>query len=227
MNDTHQGAALPRPLSSTPTPVSLAARHLEGYRGEWYICGGWAVDLLLATETRPHLDVDVAVFHHEQRHLHEHLRGWHTLGHDDAVADDCPDQWDGRELSVPGHVHANTPSMAGTELDIQINVRAGSEWILCDNPRVTLAHTESTAGPRPWGVPLVSAPVVLYFKAAARGWRQDPAAPPGTPREHDQADFEALRPILTPAQQSWLRQAIEAHDPDHPWLGELAYGSAT
>lgn len=128
---------------------------------------------------------------------------------------------------MPGHVHANTPSMAGTELDIQINVRAGSEWILCDNPRVTLAHTECVSGPGPCGVPLVSAPVVLYFKAAARGWRQDPAAPLSTPREHDQADFEALTPILTQRQRSWLRSAIGAHDPDHPWLRRLAGGSGT
>lgn len=219
MNETTE---FPRPLAAAPTPVVLAAQHLEGYRGEWYICGGWAVDLLLGKETRPHLDVDVAVFQHEQRDLHEHLSGWSALGHDDAVSETCPDQWDGRELSVPAHIHANIGSMAGTELDIQINTRVGRDWLLCENPRVTLPHEECVVDPEAWGVPMVSAAVVLYFKAAARGWRGGLPAPASTLRDHDQADFDGLLPTLTQLQRTWLYQAISVHDADHPWLQRLA-----
>lgn len=218
MNETH---GFPRALSATPRPVALASRHMEGYRGEWYLCGGWAVDLLLGRQTRPHLDVDVAVFHHEQRYLHEHLTGWQALGHDDTVSETSSDPWDGRELSVPAHIHANIPSMAGTELDIQINVRDGREWVLCENPRVTLPHAECVARAELWDGPLVSAPVVLYFKAAARGWREALPVPASTLREHDQADFDSLCPMLTQRQQSWLYRAISVHEADHPWLRQL------
>ncbi len=219
MNET---PPFPRGLSATPEPVALAAQHLEHYRGEWYLCGGWAVDLLLGRETRPHLDVDIAVFHHDQRELHEHLTGWSALGHDDAVSETCPDQWDGRELSVPAHIHANIGSMAGTELDIQINIRDGSDWLLCENPRVTLPHEECVVGSEAWGVPLVTAPVVLYFKAAGRPWRSELPVPASSVRDHDQADFEALLPTLTQSERTWLHQAISAHDADHPWILRLA-----
>lgn len=211
----------PRPLNSLPSQVRLAAQHLADYEGEWYLCGGWAVDLLLGEETRSHLDVDIVVFHDEQALLHRHLQGWRALGHDDAVSETHPDPWDGRELRVPAHVHANIDSMGGTELDIQVNRRDGSDWVLCDNPRITLAHDECVDDSGHWGIPMVSAPVVLYFKAAARGWRQAPPVPAAKLRDHDRADFEVLEPTLTAAQRSWLGRAIAAHDPSHPWLERL------
>jgi len=194
---------------------------MAGYPHDWYICGGWAVDLLLGRQTRDHLDVDIAVFEPDQRALHSHLDGWQLLGHDDAVADDCPDQWDGRWLTPPAHVHANTPTMAGTELDIQICPRVGEEWVLvtgATEPRTTLPIT-SWRGQARWGaLPVVSALVILYFKALAPRWQMTPRT---APRPHDDADLDSLLPTLDPTQRQWLRQAIAAIDPDHRWLAKL------
>lgn len=207
-----------------PKPLTLAAEHMAGYRHEWYICGGWAVDLLLGRQTRDHLDVDIAVFEGDQHALHSHLAGWQLLGHDDAVADDCPDQWDGRWLKPPGHVHANTSTMAGTELDIQICPRAGDDWVLltgASEPSFNLAMTECRGDNR-WGeLPVVSALIVLYFKALAPRWRMGSRA---APRPQDEADLEALLPTLDQTQRHWLRDAIAANEPDHPWLTKLWTG---
>lgn len=204
-----------------PKPLALAAEHMAGYRHDWFICGGWAVDLMLGRQTRDHLDVDIAVFEDDQRALHSHLEGWHLLGHDDAVADDCPDQWDGRWLTPPAHVHANTSTMLGTELDIQICPRTRDKWVLvtgATEPRINLPMTECRGESR-WGeLPVVSAVVILYFKALAPRWRMQPRQ---APRPQDEADLDTLLPTLDPTQRHWLRQAIAANEPTHRWLTKL------
>jgi len=204
-----------------PKPLALAAEHMAGYHGDWYICGGWAVDLLLGRQTRDHLDVDIAVFEDGQQALHTHLAGWHLLGHDDAVADDCQDQWDGRWLNPSAHVHANTPTMAGTELDIQICPRADDEWVLvtgASEPPMTMAMTECR-GDNHWNeLPVVSALVVLYFKALAPRWRMGSRE---VPRPKDEADLHALLPTLDATQRGWLHDAIATNEPDHRWLSKL------
>ena len=36
-----------------------ASEALDGYRGRWWIAGGWAIDLFGGSEPRPHKDVDM------------------------------------------------------------------------------------------------------------------------------------------------------------------------
>ena len=204
-----------------PGPLVRAADHLVGYGHDWALCGGWAVDVLLGRKTRDHLDVDIAVFQEDQAELRNHLDGWRLLGHDDEVAEDCPDQWDGRWLDVPGHVHANTATMAGTELDIQICRRIDDEWILSDEPRVALPMS-ATLGPAQWGsLPVVSAPIILYYKAVPPRWRAKSDDPQPNRRPKDEADFTALLPTLGQEQRSWLHSAITASQPDHDWSRRL------
>jgi hypothetical protein len=210
----------PRSRSAAPLPDPLvrAADHLADYGRDWFVCGGWAADLLLGRQTRDHLDVDIQVFQEDQDVLRSHLDGWRLLGHDNAVAEDCPDQWDGRWLEPPAHLHANTESMVGTELDIQICQRAGNEWILSDEPRVTLPAS-ACRGTASWGdLPVVAAPIIVYFKAIPPRYRTNPRP---ARRAHDEEDFDALLPTLEPAQRTWLQTAIAAHQPDHDWLSRL------
>jgi len=208
-------------MAPLPGPLVRAADHLAGYGHDWALCGGWAVDVLLGRQTRDHLDVDIAVFQEDQAELRSHLHGWRLVGHDDAVAEDCPDQWDGRWLDVPGHIHANTATMDGTELDIQICSRVDDAWVLSDDPHVALPMS-ATHGIAPWGrLPVVSAPIILYYKAVPPRWRAKPDDPQPPRRPKDEADFTALLPLLAPQQRTWLHEAITAGQPDHDWLRRL------
>ncbi len=207
-----------RNAAPLPGPLVRAADRLAGYGHDWLVCGGWAVDLLLGRQTRDHFDVDIVIWQHDQAALRSHLAGWRMLGHDDAVAEDCPDQWDGRRLEPPAHVHATTPSMAGTALDIQICQRVDDEWILATEPRVGLPMA-ACRGDAAWGgLPVVSAAIVVYYKAIPPRWRTKPRP---DRRPHDEADFAALLPTLSSSQRGWLRQAIASDQPDHDWLRRL------
>lgn len=42
----------------------------------WAIASGWAIDLFLGRVTRPHVDIDIAVWRDGQTRLREALAGW-------------------------------------------------------------------------------------------------------------------------------------------------------
>lgn len=43
---------------------------------QWWIAGGWALDLFAGEEARPHFDTDVAIARHDQIIAREYLREW-------------------------------------------------------------------------------------------------------------------------------------------------------
>ena len=45
---------------------------------------------------------------------------------------------------------------------------------------------------------------------------------PPRPRPQDQADFDRTRPHLDAEQRAWLRWALVATQPEHPWIEQLA-----
>lgn len=125
-----------------PDAVAYVRDLLLGFGSSWMLSGGWAVDAWLGRPTREHGDVDITVFHHDQRAVFDHFPGWALVGHDPNVAD--------------GHLSA--------------------------------AELGTSSGPRP----------------------------------RDEVDFLALRPTLTAAQRSWLRESLAEVQPTHSWLAELA-----
>jgi hypothetical protein len=73
---------------------------LADFDAPWWIAGGWALDLFLDAETRPHGDVDVAVLRRDQLALHRRLR---TRDLRYATAEDTLALWDGKPLALPVH----------------------------------------------------------------------------------------------------------------------------
>lgn len=185
-----------------PEALAYVRGLLRGLDAPWFLCGGWAIDAWLGGQTRYHSDVDITVFHHDQRAVFEHLPGWALVAHDPHVPDDTTQQWDGRVLDPPAHIHVPTlasplsTSAALThsafEFEVMLVERTGRERI----------HH-----PGPWGLPTVAPEVVLAYKAEYP-----------TPRPHDDEDFQALLPTLDDAQRTWLRGALSE---GHPWLARL------
>lgn len=208
-----------KPIDRVPEPVTRIAEVMATFHARWALCGGWAVDAWLGKQTRDHGDIDISVFEDDQRALFDHLTGWDLIAHDDQVAGDTSERWDGRWLKCPAHIHGrgpgandgmpdrlDGPAQQGFGLDIQIDKRSGSEWVMRREPRVCLPLRRSDAQ-SPWGVPAAAPEVILFYKS--RGLRR-----------RDHADFTALLPNLTDEQRDWLRDAIARVG--HPWLGQLA-----
>ena len=84
---------------------------LAGFGMPWWVAGGWAVDLFIGRLTRPHKDIEIAVFRHDQLVLQEHLAGWSLR----KVVDHRRVSWlPGELLTLPVHeIHGRGPERAG------------------------------------------------------------------------------------------------------------------
>ena len=191
---------------------------MSAFRAPWALCGGWAIDAWLGRHTRDHGDVDIAVFNQDRRALRDHLAGWQLVAHDPHVSDDTSEPWDGRALGLPGHLHGrldageglpdrvDAPTQQGFSLDIQLNDRSGDDWILSEQPSISLPLGKAVQR-APWGLPTVVPEVLLFFKALDL-------------RRRDKLDFAAVLPELTQEQRDWLRNALAVVG--HPWLAQLS-----
>ena len=205
--------------------MARVAELMSSFPHDWALCGGWAVDAWLGRVTREHHDVDVAIFVEDQLELTELLRGWQVVAHDDHWRGTNPifpgvpivegEIWDGRAVELPGHIHARAED--GFEFEFNLNERDAGEWLFNREPRIALPLTRCTFDCG-WGFAAASPEVVLFYKALPPLWRDEPRAPP---RPHDEADFAALLPSLSPEQRGWIGESIAVIEPWHPWLSRL------
>lgn len=174
---------------------------LAAYRGQWAIAGGWAIDLFLERTTRPHADVDVAVFRDEQAELRAAFPQFDfRLAIDGELVD-----WEiGRILEPPLHeIHVVTP--VGT-IEFLLNDRRDDLWVYRRDARVMRAL--SSAILQSVSVPILAPEIVLLYKSKS-------------PRETDHADLASTAPHLSEEARAWLTAALQLSAPGHPWIDLL------
>jgi hypothetical protein len=157
--------------------------------------------------TRPHADVDVAVWRDAQGALHDALPAWELR----AVVGGALVPWArGVWLAPPTHeVQARPP--AGTAGP---DARAPARRARRDELGVPARSDGSPAGGardarRPGGVRVLAPEVVLLYKSKA-------------PRASDEHDFRVARPLLDAEARRWLRSALLRTATDPPWAAALA-----
>jgi GrpB-like predicted nucleotidyltransferase (UPF0157 family) len=190
-------------------PVQRVADELRDMACPWYICGGWALDLFRSQVSRVHFDVDMIVPRADQLVMQKHLvdRGWSLV----TSALDGPrlKPWPPyMRLEPPRHqAHALRD---GAFIDILLTDLDGA-WHYRREP--TIIRDLSRIGLRsPEGISFLAPELVLLFKSANTSGRE---------RINDQRDFEGTYASLEPERRAWLRWALTAVDPAHPWIERL------
>jgi hypothetical protein len=180
--------------------IERAAALMSGFHGPWGIAGGWAIDLFLGRETRPHADIDVAILRDDQRALHTRLAGARV----EKVATRQLVHWSVDEtLAPPVHeVHATWPDGYHLEFLLNERDRQTGEWIYRRDPRIRLPIEAAFCDDRAVGY--LAPEIVLLYKSKA-------------PIAKDDADFESVRPFLRAKQRAWFEDALSMTAPGHRW----------
>lgn len=172
---------------------------MDGFTGPWFICGGWALDLHLAVKTRPHRDVDLGVFRHQQFELQKHLAGWRLS----TVKDGRDQPWkNGEMLNLPQHEIRAV--QRGQSLEILLNESVDNQWVYRRDRSIRHSH------PILWSasIPYLAPEIVLLYKSKS-------------PRPQDELDFQLGHSTLDRRARQWLAEALAASDTGHPWLSHL------
>jgi hypothetical protein len=189
-----------------PPEIRAVAAVLAPLRASWAVAGGWAIDLALGRVTRPHVDVDIAVFRADQTALRAALSGWQL----EVVIDGVLTLWQpGMSLELPVHeVHARPPlGSSAPDLEFLLNERQGIDWVYRRDAAIRLPLARAIRD-LPDGVRVLAPEVVLLYKSKA-------------PRAADEHDFHAAQPLLDAEARAWLRRALMRATPHHPWATTL------
>ncbi|MFJ8387782.1 nucleotidyltransferase domain-containing protein [Streptomyces sp. NPDC094438] len=178
----------------------------------WWIAGGYAIELAAGREIRPHGDVDVLVLRRDQERVRERLADWDLYVADPPRAGQLRPWARGEFLDLPlnGLWCRRSPS-APWSVELLLDESDADQWVSRRDARVRLPldHLGQVSAE---DIPYLAPEVQLFYKAKAT-------------REKDQADFEAVVPLLGPAQRAWLLEALDLCEPKHPWRERLTAGN--
>jgi hypothetical protein len=175
----------------------------------WWIAGGWALDLFMCEQTRPHFDVDVAIARRDQGVAQKHLSQWdfqYALRIDEKVV---LRPWEsGQILGREVHgVWGRQTTDAPWRFEFALHEIEEEVWTF--RYFGTVQHPLQHIGARTSeGICYLKPEIALLYKAARM-------------REVDVQDFHQVLPHLGREQRLQLAGDILRCWPEHPWLGLL------
>lgn len=181
-----------------------AAALLHGYRGTWWVAGGWALEAFTGV-SRPHSDLDIGIPRTEVPLLLSFLRGqrdvWAAAGSLTPLTEDSP--------TVPegcGNLWLRASGADPWEYDILIERADASTWAYKRDPRITRPLADVLW--RRDGIAYLRPEVQLLLKARRE-------------RAKDAQDLAACLPAMDEESRDWLETALGRSHPGHPWLLRL------
>ena len=166
---------------SPPRPDDLRAI-MSAFDAPWWVAGGWAIDLFVGRQTRPHGDLDIEILRRDQHLVQEALPEWEHHGADAGTLS----RWSSG-ATLPDTVNSVWSRPAATApwaIQFMLAAADGDHWVYRRERRVRrrlteLGWTTST------GTPVLAPEIELLYKAK-------PAA------QKDMADFEVAIPSTIP-----------------------------
>jgi hypothetical protein len=177
---------------------------------QWWIAGGWALDLFLGKQTRPHFDTDIAMARRDQLAAQLYLNEWEFFSTKrDEKGDIVLRKWKTREIlgqEYPG-VWARKPGKDLWRFEFLFHEISDQTW--------TFRHDDSVKHPlvkiggvSPENIPYLLPEIALLYKAARL-------------RDVDEGDFHKVLLYLNQTQRAQLLADLQKIEPEHPWLTAL------
>lgn len=194
-------------MKSTYKPAD-ALRLFSDKNIDWWIAGGWALDLFLGKRSREHEDLDIAVLRKDEKQIRNLLNGWHLqIGLGEGKLELTPLSKD-KQLRSNREIVWCKPSVdSDWAFELLLSKSEHDEWIFKRNETIRLPLKE-IGGVTGDGVSYLQPEIVLLFKAK-------------TLNTKNQSDFENVYPFLSSKQKNWLKKSISIVHPSHPWLAQI------
>ena len=190
-----------------PLHPTTLLRLFDGARFDWWVVGGWSLEVDPRAPRRHHEDTDVAVPLAAAGVVREWLSGFHLWQTYPGLRPVFPGE------PLPPNQHQMWVRRDGWSpwlLDLALSPVDDSQWVYRRDPRVRRPMAEAVrAGPD--GVPYQVPEIGLLFKAAHA-------------RPKDTGDLLDTWPRLDHQARLWLRTSLELTSPGHPWLAHLDPG---
>jgi hypothetical protein len=185
-------------------PLAVAAL-MRDFEKRWCVAGGWAIDLFLGRETRPHDDIEIAVWRSDQLELQKYLAGW-TLK---TAANGELKAWRKNGfLNLPVHaVHCFNSQTTPHFLEVLLNENEDNSWTYRRNQTISRASSKAILK-SDLGIEFFAPEIVLLYKSK-------------NPRRKDEQDFQETINFLENESKIWLRNALLISDSKHRWLDKF------
>jgi hypothetical protein len=189
-------------------PPAEVARLLAGVTAPWYVGGGWAIDLFLGEQTRPHSDLEIGVPGDAFGEVRRALAGYvfEVAGDGRLWPVDGPDFGRFHQVWV-SEPAADLPLGRTFRLDVMREPAVAGQWACRRDPEIVLPYDQVIRHDSA-GIPYLVPELALLFKAKYR-------------RPKDDADFGAALPLLGADARARLRATLAQVHPGHPWIEAL------
>ncbi|GAA1586727.1 MULTISPECIES: nucleotidyltransferase domain-containing protein [Kribbella] len=187
---------------------SLNAVHeyFADYPGQYWIAGGWALDLFADRVRREHTDVDVLVLARDLDLVAATFTDPRPAVENPNTGAQRP--WQPGETLTPGpDVLAFPDDLLPIPVRIILAAADGDDWVY-HRGRGTIRKPLADITLTRDGIPYLAPEIALLFKS-----RSD--------RVKDTADFHDVAALLDAPRRAWLHNHIEPRYPDHAWLAHL------
>jgi hypothetical protein len=180
---------------------------LSGLAINWWVAGGWALDLFTGKQFRAHYDTDILILRRDQLIIQKHLSDWQLFKTKqpglamwrtgETLRDEINDIWCRENDEAP------------FRFQIMLMETDGEEWVYRRAPQIR-GPIESLGMKSKLGLPIIRPEIQLLYKSARYN------------KSKDDADFEATLPHLSKSSRKWLKHALEIQYPNgHCWMDKL------
>lgn len=182
-----------------------AMKQLGGAPSLWCVAGGWALDLWLGKQTRPHYDLEIAVLRPDFATFRARLSRFDFFVAADGKVFVLPSE------ASPGSQHHQVwvldRSAKIWRMDILLEPGDTDTWVFRRDETIRCPRSQMIATTTE-GVPYLKPEGVLLYKAKAT-------------RPKDEDDFRTCAPLMAFAARTWLKSALVRSYPSHHWIDQL------
>jgi hypothetical protein len=190
------------------TPTELKA-FMDGFAQPWWVVGGHAIEAFTGVR-RFHEDIDLVVYTEHVPQLRTQLGGRFHLWSNDGGTFRIIDDEHPEPLDPLSQIWMRENAQSPWRVDCILNGSVDGRWQSKRDPSF-VADLEDVTWVADDGVRYLNPEIALLFKAKQA-------------RAKDGIDLANSWPLLDADRRAWLREAVAADYPDHPWAGRLAEG---